>query len=99
MSDPGRYLRQELLPEIGLAGQRRIEARAAAVGGAAASLVHEIAGLYARGAGFSAVTPGPIDEGALAPGAMITAPAARAVLAGSRAALAEIRRAVREGQG
>jgi hypothetical protein len=57
------------------------------------SLAHELAGLYARGAGFAAIVPGAIDVEALAPEAIVATPAARALLAGSRAALAEIRRA------
>ena len=39
-----------------------------------------------------------IDREALAPGAIVASPAAREVLAGSRAALAAIRRAARAGE-
>ncbi|MFO0762813.1 MAG: hypothetical protein U0359_40625 [Byssovorax sp.] len=87
-----RFLRQILLPEIGAAGQARIERARAAVGGGP-SLAHEAAALYAEGAGFAAIDPGAIDVDALAPLSIVNTPAARAVCAGSRAALAEIRRA------
>jgi hypothetical protein len=90
-----RFVRQILLPEIGEAGQARLAQACAAVGGP--SLAHEVAGLYARGAGFADVVPGTIDVDALAPAALVSTPAARALLAGSRAALAEIRRAVSPG--
>lgn len=93
MSDAARYLRQILLPEIGAAGQARLAASSAAVAGE--GLAHEIAATYARGAGFGAVTAGPIDIDVLAPAALCETPAARAVLAGSRAALAAIRAATR----
>ena len=99
MSDLGRYLRQVLLPEIGEQGQRRISTRAARVGGDDGSLAHEVAVLYARGAGFREVAPGPIDRAALAPFEMTKIPAAREVLAGARAALREIRLALREDGG
>jgi hypothetical protein len=89
-----RFLRQVILPEIGAAGQRRIEAARASVGGD--GLAHEVASRYARGAGFAAVSPGAIDVDALAPASIAADPAARAVLAGSRAALAEMRRALKE---
>lgn len=91
-----RFLRQVLLPEIGEQGQRRIEGASAAVGGA--SLAHEVARLYAAGAGFAAITPGEIDVDALAPAGMVKEAAAREVLAGARAALAELRRALHEGR-
>jgi hypothetical protein len=87
-----RYVRQMMLPEIGEAGQRRIGAATAAVGGE--GLAHEIAARYAQGAGFAAIAPGPVDVEASAPVALVKDDAARAVLAGSRAALAEIRRAI-----
>lgn len=90
-----RFVRQILLPEIGEAGQARLAQARAAVGGP--SLAHEIAGLYARGAGFAELVPGAIDVDALAPVSLVSTPAARALLAGSRAALAEIRRAVSSG--
>lgn len=96
MSAAARYLRQVLLPEIGAEGQRRIAASVARVEGDPSSLAHEVASLYARGAGFSAVAAGPIDISALAPPAMVSHPSAREVLAGARAALAELRRAIAE---
>ena len=88
-----RFVRQVLLPEIGIEGQARIGQATAAVGGA--SRAHQIATLYAEGAGFGAVAEGAIDGLALAPPSIVSTPAARDVLAGSRAALAEIRRAAR----
>jgi hypothetical protein len=99
VSAAARFLRQVLLAEIGDEGQRRITASVARVGGDPRSLAHDIATLYARGAGFRAVAPSPIDVAALAPEALVTSPAAREVLAGSRAALAEIRRAITETDG
>jgi len=86
-----RFVRQILLPEIGEAGQARLAEGRAAVGGGP-SLAHEIAALYARGAGFAEIGPGEIDVDALAPSAIVASPSARALLAGARAALAEIRR-------
>jgi hypothetical protein len=98
MTDPARFLRQVLLPEIGEAGQRRLEAATAAVaqpdGGGEGALGHEVASAYALGAGFASVTPGPIDRAALAPEAIVATPAAREVLAGARAALAAMRSAL-----
>jgi hypothetical protein len=92
MSDAARFLRQVLLPEIGQAGQARIQAAAAAVGGGS-SLSHEVAELYARAAGFREISPGSIDVDVLAPLAEVRSPAAREVLAGARAALAAVRAA------
>ena len=92
-----RFLRQELLPEIGERGQRRLSASSAAVGGA--GLSHEVAARYALGAGFGDVTPGPLDLDALAPAALVKSGPAREVLAGARAALAAMRRALDEGEG
>jgi hypothetical protein len=89
-----RFLRQVLLPEIGEAGQRRIESRAAHVAGS--GLSHEVASRYAIGAGFAGTAPGPIDVDALAPADLIRDPPAREILAGSRAALSEMRRALAE---
>lgn len=88
-----RFVRQVLLPEIGIEGQARIGQAIAAVGGP--SPAHEIASLYAAGAGFASVATGTIAVDALAPAAIVASPAAREVLAGSRAALAAIRHAVR----
>jgi molybdopterin/thiamine biosynthesis adenylyltransferase len=96
VSVAARYLRQVLLPEIGAEGQRRIAASAARVKGDASSLAHEVASLYARGAGFAALEAGPIDVAALAPETIVRDPAAREVLAGARAALGEMRRAIAE---
>lgn len=93
MSDAARFLRQVLLPEIGVEGQARIQASSAAVGGGA-GLAHEVAQMYARGAGFARVEPGLIDVDALAPAHVVRTPAAREVLAGARAALAALRAAV-----
>lgn len=88
-----RFVRQVLLGEIGEIGQARICAGTASVGGA--GLAHEVAGRYAKGAGFAEIAPGEIDTNDLAPSAIIADPRARDVVAGSRAALAEIRRAIR----
>lgn len=92
--DP-RFLRQVLLPEIGPEGQARIGQAMAAVAGD--DLAHEVAERYARGAGFGGIAPGAIEVGALAPAAIVREPAAAAVLAGARAALAEIRAAIGRG--
>lgn len=86
-----RFVRQVLLVEIGEEGQRRILASRAAVGGD--GLAHEIATRYAEGAGFSGVDPGAVDVAVLAPASIVEDEAARALLAGARAALAELRRA------
>ena len=81
-----------MLPEIGESGQARIAGASAHVGGD--GLAHEIAARYAEGAGFASVGEGAIDVDALAPPSLVTSPAAREVLAGSRAALAQIRAAL-----
>lgn len=93
--DPARFVRQVLLPEIGEVGQAQLVASTAHVGGD--GLAHEVASRYAVAAGFARVEGGPIDEAILAPVELCTQGAARAVLAGSRAALAEVRRALRSG--
>lgn len=93
MSSAARFLRQVLLTEIGSEGQRRIGERAAHVGGDDTSLAHEVGSLYARGAGFARILPGPIDIDDLAPEHLVREPTAREVLAGARAALRELRRA------
>ena len=90
--DMERFVRQVLLPEIGEAGQMRIVEAEAAIAGA--GLAHEIAARYAEGAGFGAVVAGAVDVEALAPASIVGVDAAREVLAGSRAALAEMRRAL-----
>jgi hypothetical protein len=87
-----RFVRQVLLPEVGEGGQRRIEAASAAVAGE--GLAHEVASRYALGAGFAGVVPGPIDVDALAPAELLADKNAREILAGARAALAEMRRAL-----
>ena len=88
-----RFVRQVLLEEIGAEGQQRIEAAVAAVAGD--GLAHEIASRYATGAGFGGLARGDIDLDALAPAPLVTQEPARQVLAGARAALAEMRRALR----
>jgi hypothetical protein len=79
-----------LVPEIGEKGQRRLESAIAEVGGV--GLAHEVGEAYARRAGIGNVVPGPIDP-SLAP-SFLENEAARAVVAGSRSALAAIRSAV-----
>ena len=86
-----RYARQILLAELGSEGQARIRAATACVAGTTPA--HAIATRYAERAGFAGVAPGPIDLDALAPEAIVRHPEARAVLAGARAALAEMRKA------
>jgi hypothetical protein len=83
-----RYARQMLLAEIGEQGQRRLGEGVAAVAGA--GLAHEIAAAYARRAGIGHVAPGPVEELQLAP-PFLEHDAPRAVVAGSRAALAALR--------
>ncbi len=90
MSDSLRYARQVLLVEIGERGQRLLEAATAPLGGD--GLDHEIAEAYARRAGIGHVVAGDID-GALAPQFLENA-AARAMVAGSRAALSAVRAAL-----
>jgi adenylyltransferase/sulfurtransferase len=90
-----RYARQILLAEIGPLGQERLLAARAAVappGGPSTPLAHEIATRYAERAGFGSVVPGSIDHETLAPDEAVRHPAAKAVLAGSRAVLAAMRR-------
>lgn len=89
MIDRARHLRQILVAEIGEAGQERIARAEARVLGP--GLAHEVAARFASGAGMARLLPGEIDEAELAP-AFVTQPGARKVLAGSRAALREIRR-------
>ena len=85
-----RYARQMLVSEIGERGQHRLEAATAELAGA--GLAHDVAEAYARRAGIGVVVPGAIDP-ALAP-SFLESEAARAVVAGSRSALAAIRSAV-----
>lgn len=91
--DAERFVRQMLVAEIGEAGQRAICTGEAAVLGD--SDAHRVAVRYARAAGFDRLSPGAIPADA-AP-ELVVEPAARAVLAGSRAALAAIVRAARGG--
>lgn len=90
--DAERFVRQILLPEIGPSGQALIHRSAAAVAGD--GLAAEVAIRYARTAGFGAVTDGALDLDALAPRAVCAFGESRAVVAGARAALAEIRAAL-----
>lgn len=92
MIEFARYVRQVLVADVGEAGQRRIQACEARVGGP--TLAHEVATLYARGAGVRAVVPGELDVASLAPASCATLEA-REVLAGSRAALRALMGAVR----
>ena len=79
-----------LLPEIGEEGQRRLGSATAAVAGE--GLAHEIAVSYATRAGVGHIVPGAIDE-LLAP-SFLAIDATRAMVAGSRAALAALRAAL-----
>ena len=94
MTDAARYLRQLLLVDVGAAGQARIAAATARVGGG--TRAHAVAELYARRAGVATVAPAAAD--ALTPNeadaALVTTPAAREALAGARLALTELRRAL-----
>lgn len=86
--DRERFVRQILLPEIGEEGQKAIGSGTAHVLGP--SLAHEVARLYAERAGFThlAEAPGELDPGV--PREWVENDAARAVLAGARAALRSI---------
>jgi hypothetical protein len=79
---------------VGEAGQIRLGEAVAPVLGS--GLVHEVATEYARRAGIGRIAPGAIDEGALAP-SFLELRATRAVVAGSRAALAVMRAAISSG--
>lgn len=92
MIDPERYLRQIILAGVGEEGQRRLAASSATVGGD--SLAQRIAATYCERAGFGRVEPGSVEVEQLSPREVITEPAAREVLAGSRAALRQILLAV-----
>jgi hypothetical protein len=92
--DRSRYGRQILVAEIGEAGQARIEVATVALSGP--GLAHEIACTYAERAGVSRIVPGLIDEREKAPTFLENA-TARAVVAGSRAALAALRSALGAG--
>jgi hypothetical protein len=80
-----------LLAEIGESGQARLEGAVAQVAGP--GLGHEIATAYATRAGLGTIVPGAIDEATSAP-SFLESSAARAVVAGSRAALASMRAAL-----
>jgi hypothetical protein len=90
--DRERFVRQILLPEIGEEGQRAIEAASAPVLGA--TLAHDVARLYAERAGFSRFVEAPAELEPGVPRAWVENDAARAVLAGARAALRAIRSAL-----
>jgi hypothetical protein len=91
--DAARYLRQLLLADVGAAGQARIAAARARVGGDTPA--HAIAELYARRAGFAGIEPAAAREpSGDAGGVEVRAAAARDVLAGARLALREARRAL-----
>lgn len=87
-----RFLRQILLAEIGSEGQALICKAQAAVCGE--GLRYDIASRYAGRAGFGRLSAGAIDLSSAAPHHMVRTEAAREVLAGARASLAEIRRAL-----
>ena len=91
MSDFRRYARQMRLVEVGEEGQRRLGNAMAAVAGE--GLKHEMATDYARRAGIGGIAAGEVDESCLAP-SFIEHAAPRAVVAGSRAALAALREAL-----
>jgi hypothetical protein len=97
LSEAERFLRHHLLAGIGPDGQARVQRSAARLSGPGEA--HEIAELYARASGFASVTAGAIDLDALAPEDVVRTPAARAVCAGARAALVELRLAARGGLG
>jgi len=80
-----------LVAEIGEMGQVCLEGATAALAGE--GLCHEIATAYATRAGIGHLVPGPIDEHRFAPPFLQNA-AARAVVAGSRAALSSLRAAL-----
>ncbi len=90
--DADRFLRQIILPEVGEGGQRALGVATAHVGGE--TLAHEVAALYAHAAGFDGVRAGAIDLELLAPESLVREETARLVLAGARATLGEIRRAL-----
>jgi hypothetical protein len=91
-ADRARYARQLMLPSFYHGGQSRLCESVAAVDGD--GLAHDVARRYAERAGFARTDPGAIDLATAAPDTLVANDAARQVLAGSRAALAEIRRVV-----
>lgn len=90
MNDLRRYARQMIVAGVGEDGQRRILEAQGAVAGV--GLSHEVATSYASRAGITRIAPGEIDP-ALAPEFLELA-APRAIVAGSRAALAVLRAAI-----
>ncbi len=84
-----RYGRQILLAEIGRVGQARICSATARLAGE--GFAHIIAERYADRVGFAGTREGLIDVERLAPSEVLQEPAARLVLAASRAALAALR--------
>ncbi len=95
MKDPELVLRQVLVAEIGVEGQERIERATARL--PCEGLALEVAERYARGAGFGELVAAPKSE---APPldeveASLGSEAARSVLRGARAALGEVRAAIR----
>ena len=92
MNDLRRFARQIIVDGVGEDGQRRLAEATAPVLGS--GLAHEIATSYASRAGVGRIVPGSIDP-ALETG-FLELGAARDVVAGSRAALATIRRVIAE---
>lgn len=93
-----RYGRQILLREVGRAGQLEVLGAVAHVGGD--TLANRVAETFARRAGFAEVSSGEVGVEQLAPRHLVVVPAARAVLAGARAALQRFREvAVGSGSG
>src|SRR5262249_20476148 len=90
VNDLRRFARQMIVEGVGEEGQRRLAEVTARVAGS--GLAHEIATSYASRAGVGTIEPGTIDP-ALG-SAFLELEAARAVVAGSRAALAVIRGAI-----
>jgi len=90
--DGERFVRQVLLSEIGVEGQARLGAVVAGVAGE--GLAHDVAARYALAAGMDGVSPGAIELDHWAPTSVCEHEAARAVLAGARAALAALRSGV-----
>lgn len=83
-----RYARQILLAEVGRDGQARLLDATANLAGD--GLAHEVAARYAERAGFRGLEAGHLAVAELAPSSIVTNDAARAVLAGARAAVRAI---------
>jgi hypothetical protein len=90
VNDLRRFARQIIVDGVGEDGQRRLAEATASVGGH--GLAHEIATSYASRAGVGRIAAGSIDPALETE--FLELAAARAVVAGSRAALATIRGAV-----